>query len=244
MVLYFSAENDAVPMGRYPIIVDPSTQTTPLHVVLTNVPSSPPNLNLVFKGDNGITIGNPIPLPAGTAKYDNTFTFTLPDAYSYFRYEIQSASSGNRLAFSQPLIFNKTTSAIFPGFWTALVPQDSAALDLPVNSISFTNNVLTEQVKVRLPQGDGKTATVKIFIPSGMFASDQFVSSPAGTFDPNSRILTVNTQVTTANPRTITVSPSQGILSAQAVDESTQAVEESPSLQASIFITWSSRSKQ
>ena len=153
-----------------------------MHVVLTNVPSSPPNLNLVFKGDNGITIGNPIPIPAGTAKYDNTFTFTLPDAYSYFRYEIQAASSGNRLAFSQPLIFNKTTSAIFPGFWTALVPQDSAALDLPVNSISFTNNVLTEQVKVRLPQGDGKTATVKIFIPSGMFANDQFVSSPAGTF--------------------------------------------------------------
>ena len=55
-------------------------------------------------------------------------------------------------------------------------------------------------------------------------------------FDPNSRILTVNTQVTTANPRTITVSPSQGILSTQAVEESTQAVEESPSLQASIFI--------
>ena len=241
MALYFAAENNSVPMGRYPIIVDPSTADAHLNVTLTNLPSSPPNLNLVIKRDGNAIDTTPLPA-AGATKYEKGFTFPLPplpDNYTYFRYEIQDASSGIPLTFSQPLIFVKKSSSIFPGFWTALVPKNSAALDLPVSDVTFTNNVLTEKVKVRevaapgnnptiikLPQGDGKIATVKIFIPVGMFNNDP-VSNPPGTFDSTSRILTVNTPVSIANPTTITVSSSQQFLSTQEV------IEDSPSLQAS-----------
>ena len=206
LILYFASQNDNVPMGRYPVITDPRSTQVNLHVILQNIPASP-NLNLVMKRD-GAAIGSPIPLPAGSAGFDTTLSLPLPDGYTYFRYEIQAASTGRPLAFSQPLIFVSTPSEIFPGFWTALVPENSAALDLPASSVSFDNNILTEQVGVRLPQGDGEMATVKIFIPAGMFNNDQFTSSPPGTFDPATRILTINSIVTSASPVTITVQPS------------------------------------
>jgi hypothetical protein len=214
MILYFSAANDKIPMGRYPIIVDPNTNTADLHVIITNIPASPA-VNLVIKPDGKAIGAITVSLPAGVAKYDNTFSLPLPDSYTYFRYEIQEASTGKALAFSQPLIFAKTASPIHSGFWTAIAPPTkSAALDLPATSVSFdtVNKVLTEQVQVRsaggvtLPQGDGQQATVRIFIPDGMFTGDQFTSSPSGTFDSTTRILTISPTVRSAAPTTITVS--------------------------------------
>src|SRR5439155_18006630 len=49
MILYFATKNDSIPMGRYPIIVDPSTQSVNLHVIIKNIPASPSKLNLVIK---------------------------------------------------------------------------------------------------------------------------------------------------------------------------------------------------
>lgn len=57
---------------------------------------------------NRDAIDDPIPIEEGTSEFDQTFEFPLnDDSITYFRYEIQDASTGNVLAFSLPLIFIK-----------------------------------------------------------------------------------------------------------------------------------------
>jgi hypothetical protein len=228
MNLYFSAQDDQVPMGRYPVIVDSDTDTANLHVIVTDIPAASSSstttttttlfssLNLVIKR-NGDAIGDPIPIPieGGTLEFDRTFEFPLldDDPITYFRYEIQDSSTGNVLAFSQPLIFIKAPP-VFSDFWAALVPK-SAALDMPADLISFDDDedVLTLQVQARLPQGVGQQAVVKIFIPPEMFDDDDDddltinADSPEwdSNFDPSTRILTVNAVITSLDPITITV---------------------------------------
>ncbi|MDP9489683.1 MAG: LamG domain-containing protein [Thermoproteota archaeon] len=215
MSLYFTTARDQVPMGRYPIIVDPSTKVMDLHIIVTNIPSSISHANLVIKS-GGKPIHDPVPINGGTMKFDRIFSVPLSfdDDHTYFRYEIQDAISGKALAFSQPLIFIKKSLPIFPGFWTALVPKNSAALDLDEDSISFEDNMLKEKVKVRVPQKEqNQVATVKIFIPKGLFKGDNFTVSVAPhsgsmfnySFNNVERILTVNTVIENEYPATITV---------------------------------------
>lgn len=220
MSLYFTTARDQVPMGRYPIIVDANTKEMDLHVIVTNIPSSVPHVNFVIKKD-GITIHNPIPINGGTTKFDHTFSvpITFNGNHTYFRYEIQDASSGRILAFSQPLIFIKASSPIFSNFWTALVPQNSAAFDLDRDSVSFQNNVLIEKVKVRFPErGSEKLATLKIFIPNGVFENDDFSvsvdpyipNSSSYSFDHQNRILNIHSLLKDRNSTTITVKANNG----------------------------------
>jgi hypothetical protein len=202
MNLYFAALGDKVPMGRYPVVVDSQTSKTgKLHAVVTNVPSSA-NYKLVLKSNGGANVGSSIAIPSGTSLFEHEYNLslgTIPNgSFKYYRYEVQD-SQGNPVAFSQPILYQKTSSAIYPGFWTALVPKASAALDLPADSVTFSSGVLLQKIGARLVQGEGQVATVKTYMPKGMFSNDSFSvkidsagSGLAWQFSASSRILTAN----------------------------------------------------
>ncbi len=213
MLLYFTAQKDQVPMGRYPIILDTATKRADLHIIVKNIPSLFSNitLNIIRNGDS--VIKDTFDIQDGTSKFDKEFSLDLSNKnVTYFRYEILDSVSGKPLAFSQPIIFVKNQMPLHPLFWTALVPKNTAALQLSSPSISFDNNnmTLTQHIKMRIPQGEAQLATLKTYIPTGMFKEDNFAiyADPNEIqyfFDSKSRIMTLNTPVNTGKPVTITL---------------------------------------
>ncbi len=182
MPIFLSAENQQIPMGKFPIYVDTSRTTATLNINLQNIPFVAKTLRVVR---NGTTI-NTISLQ-GLTSYNTTLTPTLPDKSNYFRLEVLN-SNGTIIAFSNPIIYVKTH--IRSDMWLALSPSlQYGSATSSINSINYGSNTLSFTVKSR----ENILVTTKIFTAK---APLNVSGAQSWSYDPTSKILTIKTKGT------------------------------------------------
>ncbi|MCL4435971.1 MAG: hypothetical protein M1503_02145 [Thaumarchaeota archaeon] len=182
MPIFLSAENQQIPMGKFPIYVDSNRSTASLNINLQNIPFAAKTLRVIR---NGTTI-NTISLQ-GLTSYNTTLTPALPDKSNYFRLEVLNAN-GTIIAFSNPIIYVKTS--IRADIWLALSPSlQYGSASSSINSISYGSNKLSFTAKSR----ENILITTKIFTSK---APVNVSGAQSWNYDQTSNILTIKTKGT------------------------------------------------
>ncbi|MBI2937975.1 MAG: hypothetical protein HYY22_07200 [Thaumarchaeota archaeon] len=182
MPIFLSAENQQIPMGKFPIYVDTGRNTATLNINLQNIPSVAKTLRVIR---NGTTI-NTISLQ-GLTSYNTTLTPTLPDKSNYFRLEVLNAN-GIIIAFSNPIIYVKTS--ISSDMWLALSPSlQYGSATSSISSIKYGSSTLSFTATSK----DTIQVTTKVFTSK---APLNVTGAQNWSYDPTSNILTIKTKGT------------------------------------------------
>ncbi len=197
MPLFLSAENQQVPMGKFPIYVDSSRSAASLKIDIQNIPFVAKTLRIIRNGTTISTISL-----EGLTSYNATLTPTLPDKSNYFRFEILNRN-GNIIAFSNPIIYVKTS--IRSDMWLALAPSlQYGSATSSINSIKYGSNTLSFTAQSR----ENILVTTKVFTPK---APVDVSGAESWNYDPTSKILTIKTkgiaQVSVTFPATTNTTP-------------------------------------
>ncbi len=180
MLVLFSAENQQIPMGKFPIYVDSGRDNAILNVNLQNIPSTAKTLRLVMNG----TVIDSVPLSGSS--YNNVFTPHLPDKSEYFRLEILN-HNGTIIALSNPIVYSKKDFNS-NDIWLALSPSlQYGSAKSSIDLISYSNDDI---LSFDVHSLDSVEVTTKIF-------SARSPSSISGVeswnYDSASNVLSVNT---------------------------------------------------
>ena len=193
MNLYFTTENDAVPMGRFPVYVDSATTTVSVHVKVDPIPVLASQLSIRIIQNGAIVETIPIAQP----KYDSVLSFPLKSSTGIdsFRYEVYSVLNPI-LAYSNPIIFVRT-AALSNGVSISETPGLAyGTANSFLSDITQTSTRLSFKVNA-IP---GLAITTSIYSPK----PPQYLNLPPSfwQYDTNTKIMTV----TTTGTQQVTVS--------------------------------------
>jgi hypothetical protein len=182
MPIFLSAENQQIPMGKFPIYVDSNRSEASLNINLQNISFMAKTLRVIRDG----TTINTVSLQ-GLTSYNTSLIPSLPDKSNYFRLEVLNAN-GTIIAFSNPVIYVKTT--ITPDIWLALSPSlQYGSAKSSIDSINYGNNTLS--FTARSPENI--LVTTKIHTSN---APLNVSGAQSWNYDPTSNILSVKTKGT------------------------------------------------